>query len=143
MFRIGQSRDIHRLENNNRPGIISGVVYHGLAEAMLGSLALGDLGTFFPDNDDKYLDMDSKEILLKCYSFILEEGYKISNIDINIICERPKLKDKILLMRQNIAYNLNLELSQVSIKAQTNEKCGEIGLIKAIEATACILIYKD
>ena len=83
MFRIGQSRDIHRLENNNRPLIISGVkfdfekgpvshsdgdvVYHALAEAMLGSLALGDLGTFFPDNDDKYLDMDSKEILLKCY----------------------------------------------------------------------------
>ena len=108
MFRIGQSRDIHRLENNNRPLIISGikfdfekgpvshsdgdVVYHALAEAMLGSLALGDLGTFFPDNDDKYLDMDSKEILLKCYSFILEEGYKISNIDINIIAIKMPIR---------------------------------------------------
>lgn len=158
MIRIGQSRDIHRLEKNNRPLIIGGVVfdyekgpvshsdgdvlYHAVAEALLGSLAKGDLGTFFPDNDLKYKDMDSAFILKSCFEMIKQEGYHIVNIDCNVICERPKLGKFLLLMRQNIASILETDILNISIKAQTNEKCGEIGLENAIEATAIVLIEK-
>ena len=158
MIRIGQSRDIHRLEKNNRPLIIGGVVfdyekgpvshsdgdvlYHAVAEALLGSLAKGDLGTFFPDNDLKYKDMDSAFILKSCLEMVKQEGYHIVNIDCNVICERPKLGKYLLLMRQNIASILETDILNISIKAQTNEKCGEIGLENAIEATAIVLIEK-
>ena len=158
MIRIGQSRDIHRLEKNNRPLIIGGVVfdyekgpvshsdgdvlYHAVAEALLGSLAKGDLGTFFPDNDLKYKDMDSAFILKSCLEMVKQEGYHIVNIDCNVICERPKLGKFLLLMRQNIASILETDILNISIKAQTNEKCGEIGLENAIEATAIVLIEK-
>lgn len=157
-MRIGQSRDIHRLENNNRPLIIGGVkipfdkgpvshsdgdvLYHALAEAILGSLAKGDLGTYFPDNDNKYLNMDSSIIVKYCYNLIKKEGYHIANIDANVILEKPKLKDYLLLMRQNMASLLEMNLDDISLKAQTNEKCGEVGENKAIEATVSLLIEK-
>ena len=158
MIRIGQSRDIHRLEKNNRPLIIGGVsfdyekgpvshsdgdvLYHAISEALLGSLAKGDLGTFFPDTDDKYKNMDSSFILKACYDMIKKEGYHIVNLDTNIICERPKLGKYILKIRENIASLLDLDIERVSVKAQTNEKCGEIGLEQAIEATCVVLIEK-
>ena len=157
-MRIGQSRDIHRLENNNRPLIIGGVripfdkgpvshsdgdvLYHALAEAILGSLAKGDLGTYFPDNDNKYLNMDSSIIVKYCYDLIKKEGYHIINIDANIILEKPKLKDYLLLMRQNMASLLEMNLDDISLKAQTNEKCGEVGENKANEATVSLLLEK-
>ena len=108
MYRIGQSQDIHRLEKNGRPLIIAGVklehdygpvshsdgdvVYHAIAEAFLGALALGDLGTYFPDNDSTYKDMDSSIILSECYKLVHKLGYELVNLDVSIIIERPKLK---------------------------------------------------
>lgn len=158
MFRIGQSRDIHRLEKNNRPLIIGGITFdydkgpishsdgdvllHALSEALLGSITKGDLGTFFPDNDDRYLNMNSINILKECYEMVKLEGYHIVNVDCNIICEKPKLGKYILKMRENIAYALQIDISSISIKAQTNEKCGEIGKEEALEATAIVLIEK-
>ena len=158
MIRIGQSRDIHRLEKNNRPLIIGGVsfdyekgpvshsdgdvLYHAIGEALLGSLAKGDLGTFFPDTDDKYKNMESSFILKSCYEIVKNEGYHIVNIDCNVVCERPKLGKYLLKMRENIAYLLQTDIENVSVKAQTNEKCGEIGLEQAIEATCVVLIEK-
>lgn len=158
-IRIGQSRDIHRLENNNRPLIIAGVridydkgpvshsdgdvVYHALAEAFLGSLSLGDLGSHFPDNDMRYKDINSENILRYCYSLVQKEGYRVINIDANIILERPKLKDYLLQMRSNIARILDIDIKDVSLKAQTNEKCGEIGNNQALESVVSLLICKD
>lgn len=157
-YRIGQSKDIHRLENNSRPLIIGGVkfpfnkgpvshsdgdvLYHAVAEALLGALSLGDLGTFFPDDNDTYLNMDSSKIVKASYDMVKRKGYEINNIDTCVICEQPKLKNHILTMRNNIASLLETSVDNVSVKAQTNEKCGEVGRQEAIEATCVVLLRK-
>lgn len=157
-YRIGQSRDIHRLEDNNRHLIVAGViipydkgvvshsdgdvVYHALSEAILGALALGDLGTFYPDSDEKYRDCPSSFFVKDTVRMMNEKGYVINNVDINIILEKPKLRNYIMKMRENIAELLNTSIENVSLKAQTNEGCSEIGLSKAIEATALCLLRK-
>ena len=156
-YRIGFSKDIHRLVEN-RKLIIGGVVvpfekgelahsdgdvlYHALAESILGALALGDLGKHFPDTSDETLDMDSSVIVSKVVKMMLEKGYEVNNVDIFVSLERPKLKDYIESMRNNVAHLLQINIDQVSIKAGTNEKCGEVGKGEAIEATSMILLRK-
>lgn len=156
-YRIGFSKDIHRLVEN-RKLIIGGVVvpfekgelahsdgdvlYHALAESILGALALGDLGKHFPDTSDETLDMDSSVIVSKVVKMMLEKGYEVNNVDIFVSLERPKLKDYIESMRNNVANLLQVNIDQVSIKAGTNEKCGEVGKGEAIEATSMILLRK-
>lgn len=156
-YRIGFSKDIHRLVEN-RKLIIGGVVvpfekgelahsdgdvlYHALAESILGALALGDLGQHFPDTSDETLNMDSSVIVSKVVKMMLENGYEVNNVDIFVSLERPKLKDYIESMRNNVANLLQVNIDQVSIKAGTNEKCGEVGKGEAIEATSMILLRK-
>lgn len=156
-YRIGFSKDIHRLVEN-RKLIIGGVVvpfekgelahsdgdvlYHALAESILGALALGDLGKHFPDTSDETLDMDSSVIVSKVVKMMFEKGYEVNNVDIFVSLERPKLKDYIESMRNNVAKLLQVNIDQVSIKAGTNEKCGEVGKGEAIEATSMILLRK-
>lgn len=156
-YRIGFSKDIHRLVEN-RKLIIGGVVvpfekgelahsdgdvlYHALAESILGALALGDLGKHFPDTSDETLDMDSSLIISKVVKMMFEKGYEVNNVDIFVSLERPKLKDYIESMRNNVAKLLQINIDQVSIKAGTNEKCGEVGRGEAIEATSMILLRK-
>ena len=156
-YRIGFSKDIHRLAEN-RKLIIGGVVvpfekgelahsdgdvlYHALAESILGALALGDLGKHFPDTSDETLDMDSSVIVSKVVKMMFEKGYEVNNVDIFVSLERPKLKDYIESMRNNVANLLQVNIDQVSIKAGTNEKCGEVGRGEAIEATSMILLRK-
>ncbi|MBO5578267.1 MAG: 2-C-methyl-D-erythritol 2,4-cyclodiphosphate synthase [Bacilli bacterium] len=156
-YRIGFSKDIHRLVEN-RELIIGGVVvpfekgelahsdgdvlYHALAESILGALALGDLGKHFPDTSDETLDMDSGVIVSKVVKMMFERGYEVNNVDIFVSLERPKLKDYIESMRNNVAKLLQVNIDQVSIKAGTNEKCGEVGKGEAIEATSMILLRK-
>ena len=156
-YRIGFSKDIHRLVEN-RKLIIGGVIvpfekgelahsdgdvlYHALAESILGALALGDLGKHFPDTSDETLDMDSSVIVSKVVKMMLEKGYEVNNVDIFVSLERPKLKDYIESMRNNVANLLQINIDQVSIKAGTNEKCGEVGKGEAIEATSMILLRK-
>ena len=156
-YRIGFSKDIHRLVEN-RKLIIGGVVvpfekgelahsdgdvlYHALAESILGALALGDLGKHFPDTSDETLDMDSGVIVSKVVKMMFERGYEVNNVDIFVSLERPKLKDYIESMRNNVAKLLQVNIDQVSIKAGTNEKCGEVGKGEAIEATSMILLRK-
>ena len=156
-YRIGFSKDIHRLVEN-RKLIIGGVVvpfekgelahsdgdvlYHALAESILGALALGDLGKHFPDTSDETLDMDSSVIVSKVVKMMFEKGYEVNNVDIFVSLERPKLKDYIESMRNNVAKLLQVNIDQVSIKAGTNEKCGEVGRGEAIEATSMILLRK-
>ena len=154
-YRVGFSKDIHRLVEN-RKLIIGGVVvpfelgelahsdgdvlYHALAESILGALALGDLGKHFPDNSEKTLNMDSAIIVKEVAKMMKEAGYCVNNVDIFVSLERPKLKDYIQEMRQNVASLLEVEVDRVSIKAGTNEGCGEVGQGKAIEATSMVLL---
>lgn len=156
-YRIGFSKDIHKLVEN-RKLIIAGVVvpfnkgelahsdgdvlYHAVAESILGALALGDLGKHFPDTASETKDMDSEIIVAKVVKMMSELEYEINNIDIFISLEKPKLKDYIEQMRENLARVLNTNIGNVSIKAGTNEGCGEVGKGEAIEATSMVLLKK-
>ncbi len=158
MFRIGQSRDIHRLEENGRDFVLGGIripytkgnvshsdgdcLYHAVAESLLGALALGDLGKHFPDNDDKFKNIDSSIIVKETMKLVKEKGYHVVNIDTSVILEKPKLKDYIDEMRQNIASLLEISIDEVSVKAQTNEKVDALGRNEAIEATSIVLLEK-
>ena len=156
-YRVGFSKDIHKLVEN-RKLIIAGVVipfekgelahsdgdvlYHAVAESILGALALGDLGKHFPDTSDETKDMNSELIVSKVVKTMNELEYEIANIDVFVSLEKPKLKDYILQMRENLARVLNTNIGNVSIKAGTNEGCGEVGKGEAIEATSMVLLKK-
>lgn len=156
-YRVGFSKDIHRLVEN-RKLIIAGVeipyhlgelahsdgdvLYHALAESILGALALGDLGKHFPDTSSVTLNMDSSLIVKEVVKMMKDKGYQVNNVDIFVSLEKPKLKDYIELMRKNVATLLEVSASQVSIKAGTNEGCGEVGKGEAIEATSMIMLKK-
>lgn len=157
MYRIGYAEDIHRLVSN-RKLLIGGieipfelgeeahsdgdVLLHAISEALLGSLALGDLGKHFPDNSLETKDMDSKEIVKKVVSLIRENGYEISNIDTSIILEKPKLSPYIEQIKKSVSSILEIGEDRVSIKANTNEGLGPIGESKAIKAIAIVLVNK-
>ena len=156
-YRVGFSKDIHKLVEN-RKLIIGGVVipyhlgelahsdgdvlYHALAESILGALALGDLGTHFPDTSDETLNMDSALIVSKVVEMMDSKGYEVNNVDLFISLEKPKLKDYIPEIRKNVATLLRVNLDQASVKAGTNEGMGPVGEGKAIEATSIILLKK-
>lgn len=157
-IRIGSAYDVHRLAEGK--WIILGgvkipceystiahsdgdVVYHALGEAIMGSLSLGDLGTYFPPNDDRYLNMNSVEIINFCRKKLEERKFEICNMDISIIAEKPKLKSFILDIRKSIASNLRVDLDQVSVKAGTNEGIDAIGKSQAIGCFATVLIQKS
>lgn len=157
MIRIGHAWDTHKLVEN-RSLILGGVkldsklgllghsdadvVLHAIAESLLGSLALGDLGMHFPDNDEKTLNMDSKIILTKCYQMVKDKGYHIVNLDLTIYSENIKIspvRDNIITSISNI---LNIDKQYVSVKATTYEKMGFIGRGEAI-AAECVVLVSD
>lgn len=156
-IRIGHAWDTHRLVEN-RPLILGGievpyekgllghsdadVVLHVIAEAMLGALALGDLGTLFPDTDPKIKGIDSKVILSHVHQIIMDNGFTIGNMDVTIYAEKPKMRPYIDSMRMSVSQQLNLDITQVSIKATTHEKMGFIGRGEAIAAEAVLLLMK-
>ena len=157
MLRIGHAWDTHKLEKG-RKLILGGVefdseigllghsdadvVLHAIAESFLGSLALGDLGTFYPDNSDITLNMDSKIILKECYQKILDRGYKLNNLDVTIYSEQIKISPKREQIRTSIAHILHVDVDQISIKATTWEKMGFIGRGEAIASECVCLIEK-
>ena len=156
-MRIGIGYDIHKLAQN-RDLILGGVkipydlglkghsdadvLTHAIIDSLLGALSLRDIGYHFPDTDSKYKNIDSLILLKETYNLIQNEGYKIINIDSNIICQKPKLMDYIENMKKNIAEILNIELNQISIKAKTNEKMDSTGNGNAIIANAVCLLKK-
>lgn len=157
MMRIGQSRDTHRLEKgtslvlggNNVPADVSAqghsdadVLLHAISEALLGALALGDLGSHFPDTRMTYKNMDSKIILSKVYEMVQAKGYELVNLDATVHLERPKLAPYIPAMRETIAHLLHTSNKNVSLKATTGEGVGPVGLRHAIEADCVVLIKK-
>ena len=156
-MRIGFASDIHQLVENRKlilAGVVvpfekgekahsdGDVVYHALGESILGALDLGDLGKFFPDSDDKYKDMDSSLIIKEIVKMMEDKGYTVNNVDISITLERPKLKDYILNMRENIARLLKVNIDQVSVKAGTNEKIDELGKGNAVKAESIVLLIE-
>lgn len=157
MYRIGTGYDVHRLVEG-RKCIIGGVeipyekgllghsdadvLLHAIMDAMLGALALGDIGKHFPDNDGTYKNFDSKILLAKVYELIKAEGYEVNNIDSTVICEQPKLKDYIDKMRQTIADILHTDIKNISVKATTTEKLGFEGRGEGISAEVVVMVRK-
>lgn len=157
-MRIGYSRDTHVLMENRdlflggikipfEKGLLghsdADVLLHAIGEAILGALALGDLGTHFPDNDPKYKGIDSKLLLKEIVKMMKEKGYKIANVDTMLILELPKMKPYILSIRESIASLLETSVDNVSVKATTNEKMGYLGENLAIEANAVVLLESE
>ncbi len=158
MFRIGTGYDIHKL-TSGRDLIIGGVkithekgllghsdadvLIHAIIDAMLGALALSDIGTLFPDTDKKYKDIDSTVLLTKVYEKIKNLGWKIENIDSNIIAQKPKMMPYIPKMKEVLCRILEIEPERLSIKAKTKENLDAVGQELAIEANAVILLEKD
>ncbi len=154
-MRIGQSTDIHRLVEG-RKLIIGGVeiphekgllghsdadvLVHAIAEAVLGALALGDLGHHFPDTDPKWEGVSSLVILDEVTKMMEEKGYKIGNIDSLVLIERPKMAPHIQKMRENIAKALHTDVDRVSVKATRGEKLGFVGHEEGVLAQAVVLL---
>lgn len=154
-MRIGHGYDVHRFAEN-RKLILGGteipyelgllghsdadVLVHAVMDALLGAAALGDIGKHFPDTDEKYKGADSIALLREVYTLLAENGYKISNIDSTVIAQKPKLKDYISDMRENIANACGIDMSQISVKATTEEKLGFTGRLEGISAHAVCLI---
>lgn len=158
MIRIGHSWDTHKLvegrklilggiEIESKIGLLghsdADVVLHAVAECLLGSLALGDLGTFYPDNSEKTLNMDSKIILKECYEKVQLKGYHLNNIDLIIYSQNIKISPIREKIRQSIANILNVKVEQISVKATTYEKMGFIGRGEAIACEAVCLVENN
>lgn len=157
MYRIGLGYDIHKL-TTGRDLIIGGVkithekgllghsdadvLIHAIIDAMLGALALSDIGTLFPDTSELYKDADSTILLRDVYKFIKEKNYMIENIDSNIIAQQPKMMPYIPKMKDVLCEILEIEHDRLSIKAKTNEKMDAVGQELAIEAQAVVLLKK-
>ena len=157
MLRIGLGYDIHKLVEN-RPLIVGGVfipfdkgllghsdadvLIHAIIDGLLGALALPDIGTLFPDNDPQYKNIDSKVLLEKVFNSVCDKGYRIVNIDSNIIAQKPKMMPHIPKMKTVLATILKLDCEQISIKAKTKEQLDAVGQGLAIEAQAVVLLEK-
>lgn len=157
MFRIGHGYDVHKLVEN-RELILGGVkipyekgllghsdadvLVHAVCDALLGALALGDIGAHFPDTDEAFKNADSIILLRKVCSMVAENGYSISNIDATVLAQRPKLAPYINLMRNNISLACAVNEKQVSVKATTEEGLGFTGEGLGIAAHAVALLIK-
>jgi len=116
------------------------VVLHALCDAMLGALALGDIGVHFPPSDDLWKGADSSRFVSHCNGLLRERGWQVGNADITVICERPKVGPHALAMREKVAVLLDIPLERVSIKATTSEKLGFTGREEGIAAQAAVLL---
>ena len=156
-MRIGHGYDVHKL-TSDRKLILGGieiayekgllghsdadVLLHAIMDAILGAAALGDIGKLFPDNDDAYLGADSCVLLEKVIELIKSKGYRVGNIDSTIIAQRPKLAPYIDSMRARIAEITGNDISEISVKATTEEKLGFTGEGLGIAAHAVVLLDK-
>ncbi len=156
-FRIGHGFDVHRLAKGETlwlGGILiphtkgtvahsdGDVLIHAICDALLGALKLGDIGTHFPDNSDKFKNIDSKILLEKSYVLVKNSGYEIVNIDSTIIAQQPKLSQFIPEMERAMAEVLGVEIYSVSVKATTTEKLGFEGKEEGISVHAVVLLKK-
>jgi 2-C-methyl-D-erythritol 2,4-cyclodiphosphate synthase len=156
-FRIGQGWDVHRIVAG-RPLILGGITIpsefgleghsdadilsHAITDALLGALALGDIGMHFPDTDPRWKNGDSLLFLRHARELVINEGYQIANVDSTVILERPKLKDHRAAMCRKLAEVLDLATDRVSVKFKTAERLGPVGEGLSAEAQAVVLITK-
>ena len=162
MIKIGQGIDVHAFHNTGEQKqyvVLAGVhiehthsllahsdgdvVLHALADALLGALALGDIGQHFPDTDAAHAGLDSRVLLRYVYGKVLAAGYKLGNADITIMCERPKIAPYNQAMRDSIASDLQTVVGNISIKATTTEKLGFTGRQEGIMANAVVLLVPN
>ena len=157
-IRIGQGYDVHALaeglrlvlcgvEIEHTKGCVAhsdgDVAIHALCDALLGALALGDIGKLFPDSDPQYKGIDSTKLLRVVVDRIEDEGYKVGNVDITIAMQRPKLRPHIDQMRERLSEVIGIDVSRVSVKATTTERLGFEGREEGVSATAVTLLIKE
>ena len=154
-MRIGYGYDSHRFEDG-RHLVLGGVEFpgetglkghsdadvliHAIIDALLGAAALGDIGSHFPDTDEKWKNADSAKLLEAVVAEIAVAGYAIANVDATVICERPKLRPKVDEIRTRLAQLLNVAIAQVSIKGKTNEGMDDVGAGRGIAVHAVALL---
>jgi 2-C-methyl-D-erythritol 2,4-cyclodiphosphate synthase len=154
-FRVGQGYDVHRLVAG-RKLILGGVeiphetgllghsdadaLLHAITDALLGAIALGDIGRHFPDSDQRYQGTDSRVLLRAAVALLAERGWRPVNVDATIIAQQPKLAPHAAAMVANVAVDLGIPPDSVNIKGKTNEKLGYLGRQEAIEAQAVVLV---
>jgi 2-C-methyl-D-erythritol 2,4-cyclodiphosphate synthase len=157
-FRTGLGWDVHRT-GPNRELIIGGiripaefgleghsdadVLLHAITDALLGAVALGDIGMHFPDTDPKWKGAGSARFVEHALSLVREKGFELVNVDSTVILERPKLRDFRLPIRERVAAILQLELDRVSLKFKTAEKVGPVGEGRSVEAQAIVTVRRD
>ena len=157
MYKLGIGYDVHSLEMG-KPFILGGiklnhnkgsvghsdadVLIHAICDAILGALNLRDIGFHFPDNEKKYEGIDSKLLLKKVITMMFENKFEISNIDSTVCLQSPKLKDYIKEMKLVLAKCMQIDLSQISIKATTTEKLGFVGREEGVSCYAVVMIKK-
>ncbi|MGL4946870.1 MAG: 2-C-methyl-D-erythritol 2,4-cyclodiphosphate synthase [Cetobacterium sp.] len=157
MLRIGNGYDVHRLVSGRKlilggveiphlKGVLGhsdgDVLIHAIMDALLGGLALGDIGQHFPDTSNKFKDIDSMILLKRVFQLIKDKSYKIGNLDCIIVAQNPKLKPYLDLMRERVAKVLETEISNISIKATTEEKLGFTGNEDGIKSYCVVLLQK-
>lgn len=158
MFRIGIGNDTHRLEKG-RPLILGGVripsergsvghsdgdaLSHALADAILGALCENDIGVHFPDSDAQWKDADSLQMLARVNWLANERGFHVVNADATVLLERPKLREHVAAMRENLGRILDVESSCVSVKAKTGEGVDAVGRGEAVSVQAIVLLTSD
>ncbi len=155
MTRIGQGFDVHAFGPGDHvmlggvriphaQGLVAhsdgDVAVHALCDALLGALALGDVGRYFPDSDLRWKGADSLRLLAHCIALVREHGYALGNADITVICEQPKLAPYVEAMRARLASALECSIDAVGIKATTSEKLGFTGRGEGIAASAVVLL---
>lgn len=156
-FRIGQGSDLHVLIEN-RDFILGGVkiphtvgfkahsdgdvLIHAIIDALFGALCLEDIGAHFPDNDPKYKNADSKNLLREAVSIIRKKGWEINNLDTTIHAEAPKLRPHINDIRKSLADILNIDIDKISVKAKTSEGVDAVGEKLAVRTDCVVLLYK-
>ncbi|GIM46096.1 2-C-methyl-D-erythritol 2,4-cyclodiphosphate synthase [Collibacillus ludicampi] len=157
MFRIGTGFDVHAFAEG-RPLIIGGVtiphdrgllghsdadvLLHAVTDALLGALALGDIGYHFPDTDERFSGANSVHLLAQVWTMVKEKGYRLGNLDCTVIAQKPKLRPYIDEMRGVLARELEADLEQINVKATTTEKLGFTGREEGIAAQAVVLLVK-
>lgn len=157
MYRIGQGIDFHQMMEGREfwlGGVLiphskgalghsdADVLLHAICDALLGALGLGDIGKHFPDTDQSFKNIDSKILLQQSYQLIAERGYKVVNVDSTILLQAPKIMKFVPAMQEAISKILELDITDVSIKATTTEQLSFIGREEGIVATANVLLVK-
>ena len=154
-IRIGHGYDVHAFQDGDHL-ILGGVkipyckslvahsdgdvLLHAVCDALLGALALGDIGQHFPDTDPRFKGVDSRELLRQVQKLITQQGYKVANMDATIIAQAPKMAPHITTMRNNLAADLGIDVSRINVKATTTERLGFTGREEGIAVHAVVLL---